>query len=68
MESKPSVKRWNVKYSAYASRARILTIQESLDGHAGHLEGIPFVLRQVPKLQCELRNDILDESVFLCEK
>jgi len=56
------------KYSAYTSRTRILVIQESLDWQPGHLEGIPFIFRQVPQFQCELRDNILYESEFLCQK
>ena len=57
----------SVKYSTYTSRARILIIQESLDGQPGHLEGIPFIFRQIPQLQCKLRDNILYESKFLCQ-
>lgn len=68
-ESKLSVeRRGGVKYSAYTSRPRILIFQESLDGQPGHLKGIPFIFRQVPQLQCELRDNILYESEFLCQK
>ena len=67
-ESDLSVKRRGTKCGTYTIRAGILIFQERSDGHPGHLKGIPFILRQVPQLQCELRNNILDESKFLCQK
>jgi hypothetical protein len=67
-ESELSVEWQAVKYGAYTSRRRILIFQESLDGQSGHLEGIPFIFRQVPQLQCELRDDVLYEPEFLCQK
>ena len=50
LEPELSVKWRGFECGTYTSRARILIVQESLNGHPGHLEGIPLVLCQVPQL------------------